>query len=298
MHTGRPVGEHGLYEWNLLEPSLDAIVTPLLFSFAGDHGRDTLEGALDPAALIERHALPAARGRGRALDGHASGVVLAVDLRRRLHRGRPAGAVRAAPGGRGGVLRRARRARLRLPLLGPDRRGGPRPRARLAGVRRRGPQDARRARARPARGPGGAAARHRRPRAGRRGPGARRAPRRLGAARGPAHPPAGRLGARRVPAHASPRRGDRRPRRALRRPRRGAARDRPRRARARGWPTSACCPARASWPGCAPRRRTPRASAATTAAATRTRPTPGSARSTRRRSARAAAAASSRPAPT
>ena len=29
MHTGRPVGEHGLYEWNVYEPSLDAVVTPL-----------------------------------------------------------------------------------------------------------------------------------------------------------------------------------------------------------------------------------------------------------------------------
>ncbi len=57
MHTGRPVGEHGLYEWNLLEPRLDAIVTPLLFSFAGDHGRDTLDGVLDPAALIEGDTL-------------------------------------------------------------------------------------------------------------------------------------------------------------------------------------------------------------------------------------------------
>ena len=29
MHTGRPVGEHGLYEWNVYEPSLDAVVIPL-----------------------------------------------------------------------------------------------------------------------------------------------------------------------------------------------------------------------------------------------------------------------------
>jgi hypothetical protein len=29
MHTGRPVGAHGLYEWNVYEPSLDAVVTPL-----------------------------------------------------------------------------------------------------------------------------------------------------------------------------------------------------------------------------------------------------------------------------
>jgi hypothetical protein len=36
MHTGQPVGEHGLYEWNVYEPELDAIVTPLRASYAGD----------------------------------------------------------------------------------------------------------------------------------------------------------------------------------------------------------------------------------------------------------------------
>jgi len=45
LHTGLPVGEHGLYEWNILDPGLDALVTPLLFSFAGDRDRDTLLGA-------------------------------------------------------------------------------------------------------------------------------------------------------------------------------------------------------------------------------------------------------------
>jgi hypothetical protein len=34
MHTGRPVGEHGLYEWNVYEPELDAIVTPLRNRYA------------------------------------------------------------------------------------------------------------------------------------------------------------------------------------------------------------------------------------------------------------------------
>jgi hypothetical protein len=42
LHTGRPVIEHGMYEWTIYEPSLDAMVTPLLFSFAGDGERDTL----------------------------------------------------------------------------------------------------------------------------------------------------------------------------------------------------------------------------------------------------------------
>ena len=53
MHTGRSVGEHGLYEWHVLEPALDAIITPLMFSFAGDDERDTLHAAgFDPAALV------------------------------------------------------------------------------------------------------------------------------------------------------------------------------------------------------------------------------------------------------
>jgi Type I phosphodiesterase / nucleotide pyrophosphatase len=60
LHTGRPVTEHGLYEWNLYEPSLDALVTPLMFSFAGDPARDTLRvfrpdlHALYPAATLYR----------------------------------------------------------------------------------------------------------------------------------------------------------------------------------------------------------------------------------------------------
>src|ERR687890_749211 len=40
MHTGRPVGEHGLYEWNVYEPSLGEVVTPILNARAGA-GPDT-----------------------------------------------------------------------------------------------------------------------------------------------------------------------------------------------------------------------------------------------------------------
>ncbi len=43
LHTGLPVGEHGLVEWNMYEPTLDAVITPLLFSFAGTPERDTLK---------------------------------------------------------------------------------------------------------------------------------------------------------------------------------------------------------------------------------------------------------------
>jgi hypothetical protein len=43
LHTGLPVGEHGIFEWYYYEPSLDALIAPLLFSFAGTSQRDTLK---------------------------------------------------------------------------------------------------------------------------------------------------------------------------------------------------------------------------------------------------------------
>jgi hypothetical protein len=53
LHTGVGVGQHGLYEWNVYDPGLDALVTPLLFSFAGDGARDTLVRAgADPDAVL------------------------------------------------------------------------------------------------------------------------------------------------------------------------------------------------------------------------------------------------------
>jgi hypothetical protein len=45
MHFGVPVGAHGAYEWRVWEPALRRVVTPLLFSYAGDRERDTLAGA-------------------------------------------------------------------------------------------------------------------------------------------------------------------------------------------------------------------------------------------------------------
>jgi predicted AlkP superfamily pyrophosphatase or phosphodiesterase len=43
LHTGMPVGEHGIFEWIYYEPLLDALIAPLLFSFAGTSLRDTLK---------------------------------------------------------------------------------------------------------------------------------------------------------------------------------------------------------------------------------------------------------------
>ena len=50
IHSGRPVAEHGLYEWFLLEPSLDRLIAPLPFTFAGD-GQPPLHPHLRPEQI-------------------------------------------------------------------------------------------------------------------------------------------------------------------------------------------------------------------------------------------------------
>jgi Type I phosphodiesterase / nucleotide pyrophosphatase len=53
MHSGAAVGEHGVYEWNVYDRGLDALITPLLFSFAGDNVRDTLlRAGVDPHRVL------------------------------------------------------------------------------------------------------------------------------------------------------------------------------------------------------------------------------------------------------
>ncbi len=58
LHTGMPVGEHGVFEWFYYEPQLDAVIAPLLFSFAGTPQRDTLKqvGA-KPRRLLPNNTL-------------------------------------------------------------------------------------------------------------------------------------------------------------------------------------------------------------------------------------------------
>lgn len=51
MHFGVPVEDHGLYEWNILEPTLGEVICPLRFNPAGADGSEGLVGRLDPAAL-------------------------------------------------------------------------------------------------------------------------------------------------------------------------------------------------------------------------------------------------------
>jgi predicted AlkP superfamily pyrophosphatase or phosphodiesterase len=55
IHTGWPVGQSGVYEWYYYEPQLDAIIAPLLFSFAGSPNRDNLVSTgIHPALLYPR----------------------------------------------------------------------------------------------------------------------------------------------------------------------------------------------------------------------------------------------------
>jgi len=51
LHFGMPVYKHGLYEWNILEPTLGEIICPLCFNATGAEEDGTLVGRLDPSVL-------------------------------------------------------------------------------------------------------------------------------------------------------------------------------------------------------------------------------------------------------
>jgi predicted AlkP superfamily pyrophosphatase or phosphodiesterase len=55
IHTGWTVGQSGVYEWIYYEPHVDAMIAPLLFSYAGLWERDLLKAAgVQPAFLYPR----------------------------------------------------------------------------------------------------------------------------------------------------------------------------------------------------------------------------------------------------
>lgn len=58
LHTAQAVGQHGIWEWNIYDPEVDAVITPLLYSLAGDKERDTLKTAgMDPSRILPQTTL-------------------------------------------------------------------------------------------------------------------------------------------------------------------------------------------------------------------------------------------------
>ncbi len=73
IHTGQPVGEHGILEWFYYEPRLDRLIAPLLFSYAGDKDRDTLRSHIAPQRIFPSNPLyPAWRRQG--IEVHVFGA--------------------------------------------------------------------------------------------------------------------------------------------------------------------------------------------------------------------------------
>ncbi len=72
LHSRLPVGAHGLYEWFIYEPSLDRMICPLLYSFAGDDRRGTLaEAGIAPESLLPQVVPLMAGLAGRGVACHA-----------------------------------------------------------------------------------------------------------------------------------------------------------------------------------------------------------------------------------
>ncbi|MBT6501967.1 MAG: alkaline phosphatase family protein [Deltaproteobacteria bacterium] len=58
IHTGLPVGQSNVFDWQYYEPKLDAIFAPLLYSTAGTRSRETLKSVkISPAEIIPSQTL-------------------------------------------------------------------------------------------------------------------------------------------------------------------------------------------------------------------------------------------------
>lgn len=65
LYTGQAVGQHGVYEWFYYEPKLDAMIAPLLFSYAGDSNRETLANeGVDGSTLLPGGQMSRKLGKG------------------------------------------------------------------------------------------------------------------------------------------------------------------------------------------------------------------------------------------
>ena len=70
LHTAVPVGEHGLYEWYLYEPSLDRLVCPLTSGFAGEGPGGLVAAGADLTAIYPQGDGLAARLARRGVACH------------------------------------------------------------------------------------------------------------------------------------------------------------------------------------------------------------------------------------
>lgn len=58
IHSGLPVNQSGIFEWQYYDPAVDNLLSPLLFSFAGTKVRDTLKPTgLDPKSIYPTHTI-------------------------------------------------------------------------------------------------------------------------------------------------------------------------------------------------------------------------------------------------
>jgi hypothetical protein len=108
LHFGMPVHEHGLYEWNILEPALGEIICPLRFNPTGAEEEGTLVDRLEPSVLspgptfYESLGVPSIAAQPARLAGSFTAVATrgaqVIGFRRLRDGVRALGEALAAPG--------------------------------------------------------------------------------------------------------------------------------------------------------------------------------------------------------